>query len=73
MNKKVEFRRLQAGDFFYYGYIQKPYVKCDAGNYNAVNLANGKPIYIPDCVLVNPLDGEISLFQTLDQSDENGN
>lgn len=72
-NKEIEFCRLQVGDFFYYGFIQKLYVKCDAGNYNAVNLANGKAIYITDRMLVKPLDGEINLLQVLDWSDENGN
>ena len=57
MNKEVEFRRLQVGDIFYYGYVQKPHIKCEAGNYNAVNLINGRAIYLADCMLVKPLDG----------------
>lgn len=72
MNKKVEFRRLQVGDIFYYGLVQKPYIKCDAGNYNAVNLVNGKAIYVVDCVLVNLLDVDLKITQILDRSDENG-
>lgn len=72
MNKEVEFRRLQVGDIFYYGFVQKAYMKCDAGNYNAINLATGKAIYLADCALVKVLDGGLKLTQILDWSSENG-
>ena len=72
MKKEIKFHWLKIGDIFYYGLVQKPYMKCDAGNYNAVNLVNGKAIYVGDCVLVNLLDGEFRINQVLDWSDENG-
>ena len=45
---------------------------CDAGNYNAINLATGKAIYLADCALVKVLDGGLKLTQILDWSSENG-